>query len=83
MQGIQREVAEDEPCLACTHKAAGQGWFGLEDVTLAEGATVADILSHLKLATTTASAINGTQIEKSHVLKDGDQVQLFRQLGGG
>lgn len=56
---------------------------GQTTLTLAEGATVADILSQLQLATTTASAINGTQIEKSQVLKDGDAVQLFRQLGGG
>ena len=40
MQGIQREVPEDEFDLTGAHKAAGQGRFGLQDVALAEGALV-------------------------------------------
>ena len=56
---------------------------GKATLTLPEGSTVADVISHFQLATSTAAGIGGTQIDKAHVLQDGDEVQLFRQLGGG
>ena len=56
---------------------------GKMTLTLPEGATVAEIIAYFQLASTTASAVNGTQIDKSYVLKEGDEVHLFRQLGGG
>ena len=56
---------------------------GKTTLTLPEGSTVADVVAQLQIASTTAAGINGTQIDKAHVLKDGDEVQLFRQLGGG
>lgn len=56
---------------------------GKATLNLPEGTTVAEVIAHFKLANTVASAIGGTQVDKSQVLQDGDELQLFRQLGGG
>lgn len=56
---------------------------GRATVTLPEGSTVAEVIKHFQLATSTAAGIGGMQIDKDHILQDGDEVQLFRQLGGG
>ena len=56
---------------------------GKTTLTLADSATVADVLEQLALSATTAAAIGGTQVERAHLLQDGDELQLFRMLGGG
>jgi sulfur carrier protein ThiS len=52
-------------------------------LTLPSGATVADVIAHLHLSSTVSAAIHGVAVDHSRVLQTGDEVQLFRQLGGG
>jgi sulfur carrier protein ThiS len=56
---------------------------GKTTLTLAEGATVADVMQELGLKQTVTAAINGTQVEADHILQKGDNLQLFRVVGGG
>ncbi len=52
---------------------------------LAEGSTVHDMLAILKLPEEMAiiAIVNGMQVGKEHVLRDGDEVSIFRPSGGG
>ena len=52
-------------------------------LTLPPGATVADVLQQFKLKSTVQAAVGGVQVEHSQVLQEGDDLQLFRMIGGG
>lgn len=52
-------------------------------LTLPADATVADVLQQFKLNTTVSAAVRGAQVARDYVLQDGDDLQLFRMLGGG
>lgn len=52
-------------------------------LTLPIGATVADVIAHLHLSNTVSAAIGGVAVDHSRVLQTGDDLHLFRQLGGG
>lgn len=56
---------------------------GRATVTLADTATAGDLLAHFALPATVSVAVAGVKIDIDHTLHDGDQVQIFRQLGGG
>lgn len=56
---------------------------GKTRLTLPEGATVADVLQKFGLKQRVSAAVGGLQVEHSHVLQDGDDLQLFRMIGGG
>lgn len=56
---------------------------GKTTLTLPPGARVADVLQQFKLSSTVSAAVGGAQVEHDHVLQDGDDLQLFRMLGGG
>ncbi|MBI1880235.1 MAG: MoaD/ThiS family protein [Chloroflexi bacterium] len=56
---------------------------GKTTLTLPEGATVADVLQQFKLNQSVSAAVGGVQVEPSQVLQDGDDLQLFRMIGGG
>ncbi|MCL4303301.1 MAG: MoaD/ThiS family protein [Anaerolineae bacterium] len=56
---------------------------GKTTLTLPAGARVADVLQQFKLSSTVSAAVGGAQVEPDYVLKDGDDLQLFRMLGGG
>ena len=65
--------------------SAGES-FAHQEVHLAEGSTVADLLAHLNLPTAERgitfinghlSALPGLQPDLGHVLRDGDRVGLF------
>ena len=56
---------------------------GKTTLTLSEGATVADVLQQFKLKQTVSAAVGGVQVEPSHILQDGDDLQIFRMIGGG
>lgn len=56
---------------------------GKTTLTLSAGATVADVIAQLQLSSTVSAAISGVAVEHSRVLQAGDELQLFRQLGGG
>ena len=53
--------------------------------SLNEGATVQDMLTALKLPEEMSiiAIVNGMQVDKDHVLKDRDEVNVFRPSGGG
>jgi sulfur carrier protein ThiS len=56
---------------------------GKTTLSLPEGATVADVLQQFKLKQSVSAAVSGVQVERGHVLHDGDDLQLFRMIGGG
>ena len=56
---------------------------GKTTLDLAEGATLNDILQALQINRTVNGTLNGVEVDLSHVLKDGDEVQLFRPIAGG
>ena len=56
---------------------------GKTTLSLPEGATVADVLHQFKLKQSVSAAVSGVQVEPGHVLHDGDDLQLFRMIGGG
>ena len=56
---------------------------GKRTLTLPPGTTVADVVEQLKIRQTVTAAVNGTQVEKDYVLKNGDDLQMFRMIGGG
>ena len=53
--------------------------------SLHQGATVQDMLTVLKIPEdmATIAIVNGIQVGRDHVLKDQDEVNLFRLSGGG
>jgi sulfur carrier protein ThiS len=52
-------------------------------LTLPQGAAIDDLIEQLKIKQTVTAAIDGQQVETSHVLQEGDDVQMFRMIGGG
>lgn len=56
---------------------------GKTTLTLPDGATVDDVREHLNIKQTVSAAVGGVQVENNHVLHDGDEVQMFRMIGGG
>ncbi len=56
---------------------------GKTSLTLPEGTTVDDVVQQLKIKQTITTAVNSVQVETSHVLQDGDDLQMFRMIGGG
>ena len=56
---------------------------GKTTLTLLEGTTIDDLIKQFKIKQTVTAAIDGQQVESSHVLQEGDDVQMFRMIGGG
>ena len=56
---------------------------GKTTLTLPAGTTVAEVVDQLKIKQTITAAVDGVQIETGYVLIDGDNLQLFRMIGGG
>jgi molybdopterin synthase sulfur carrier subunit len=56
---------------------------GKTTLNLPDGATISDILQRLEIERTVSAAVDGTQVEMSHILKHGAEVHLFRPIGGG
>jgi sulfur carrier protein ThiS len=56
---------------------------GKTTLTLPAGTTVAEVVDQLKIKQTITAAVDGVQVETGYVLKDGDNLQLFRMIGGG
>ncbi len=52
-------------------------------LTLSAGATVDDVREQLKIKQTVSAAVGGVQVENNYVLQHGDDVQMFRMIGGG
>lgn len=56
---------------------------GKTTLTLTEGTTIDDVIRQLEIKQTVTAAIRGHQIETTHILQDGDDLQMFRMVGGG
>lgn len=56
---------------------------GKTTLNLPAGATVADVMQALKIDRVVHAVVNGAQVEITHMLKDGSELQLFRPPGGG
>jgi sulfur carrier protein ThiS len=56
---------------------------GKTTLNLPEGATIADAIRQLKIKQTVTAAVGGIQAKTSDGLQDGDDLQLFRMVGGG
>ena len=56
---------------------------GKTTLELPSGATIEDVLAALKIERTINGVVNGEQVELTHVLQEGDEVQVFRPIGGG
>lgn len=52
-------------------------------LSLPSGATIADVLQQLEINRKVNAAVDGTQVEISYTLQNGDDLHLFRPLGGG
>lgn len=60
------------------------GQKGKAKVELPNGASVVELLAQLNITRRVEIAINDQlETEKSHILKNGDQVHLFTLIGGG
>ncbi len=56
---------------------------GKTRLTLPEGASISDVVQLLKIKHTVSAAVAGVQVENSYVLHEGDDLQMFRPIGGG
>ena len=56
---------------------------GKTTLEIAAGTTIDDVVAQLKIKQNVSAAINGMEVETSHVLKDGEQLDLFRIIAGG
>ena len=56
---------------------------GKTTLTLPAGTTVAEVVDQLKIKQTITAAVEGVQVETGYVLKDGNDLQLSRMIGGG
>ena len=56
---------------------------GKTTLSLPAETTVAEVVEQLKIKQTVSAAVNGIQVETNYVLKPGDDLHMFRLLGGG
>ena len=50
---------------------------------LPNGTTVDDIVQQLEIKQNVSAAVNGSEVENSHVLQEGEELHLFRFIAGG
>ena len=56
---------------------------GKTTLSLPENCTIADVISLLKIKQTCSAAVNGNQVKADYTLHPGDDLHLFRMIGGG
>lgn len=56
---------------------------GKSTLSLPPGTTVAEVVEQLRIKQTVTAAVNGAQVETEYVLQNGDDLQMFRMIGGG
>lgn len=56
---------------------------GKTTLNLPEGTTIGQVIEQLNIKQTVTAAVGGAQVETSHILQDGDDLQMFRMVGGG
>ena len=56
---------------------------GRTSLDLPEGTTVADVVNHLNIKQNVSAAVDGVEVEDTHVLTDGQDLHMFRLIAGG
>ncbi len=56
---------------------------GKTTLTLPEGAAIDDVVRQFKIKQTVVAAIDGVRVKTTRRLQDGDDLQMFRMVGGG
>ena len=56
---------------------------GRTTLTVPEDTTINNVIEQLKIKQTVSAVVNGTEVENSHVLQNGDELQMFRLIAGG
>ena len=59
-------------------KAKGKTTLALPDET-----TIDQVVQQLKIKQNVSAAVNGAEVENSHVLQEGEELDLFRFIAGG
>lgn len=52
-------------------------------LALPEGTSINDVIRQLNIRHTVSAAVGGMQVENNYQLRDGDDLQMFRPIGGG
>lgn len=56
---------------------------GKTTLDLPAEATIDDIVRQLNIRQNVSAAVNGVEVENSHILQDGEELHLFRFIAGG
>lgn len=56
---------------------------GKTTLTLPKGASINQVVQQLNIKHTVSAAVGGVQVENNYLLQDGDDLQMFRPIGGG
>ena len=56
---------------------------GKTTLTLPKNTAIADVVRQLHIKQTVAAAVNGNQVKPDYLLRPGDNLHLFRMVGGG
>ncbi len=56
---------------------------GKATLTLPEDATVQTVIEQLQIKRGAAAIVNNQEVDKTYGLQEGDEIQLFRLIGGG
>ena len=56
---------------------------GKTSLTLPEGTTIEEVVQQLEIKQNVSAAVNGQEVETSRVLRDGEELHLFRHIAGG
>jgi len=59
--------------------------FKVQELEFADGSTIAQLAAALDLPPEelALTLVNGTSVEKNHILQDGDTLAIFPPVGGG
>jgi len=56
---------------------------GRTTLDLPDGVTINDVIQALKIKQNVSAAIDGVEVETTHALQDGEELDLFRLIAGG
>jgi sulfur carrier protein ThiS len=56
---------------------------GRTTLELAEGTTIEAVVQRLEIKQNVSAAIDGIEVQNSHVLQNGEELHLFRLIAGG
>jgi len=56
---------------------------GKTTLDVPEGTTIDDIVQQLEIKQNVSAAVDGEEVETSHVLQEGEKLDMFRVIAGG